>query len=437
MKTSKAALAAMALLGGSSFLAGSANAQYGGGQSAPPTTPQVPPRPAPSAPPPAGQPAQPERAYNLSRAERAALQPALIAVNASNWDAATAALPAAAAAAHGADAKYVVAQIRLRIGISTSNAPLQSQAIDELIASGGALPAEMPALLQTQMELANAAGDHAKAEHALSQLLALNPNDPTLILRVAQARAHANDGPGAVALYRRAIQAQQAAGRPVPPAWRQQVVAAAYQAHMPETTTYMRELLMDAPTPSNWHDALTIYKELGNANSALKLDIFRLMHAAGAMSAEGDFIQYSEAANEVRAFGEVKSILEEGLARNIFTANLAYARDRLGLATQRAADDRTSLAGEMRTTMAGGDGTAALRLGDAFFGYGQYAEAIQLYRAALQKGGQDANLVNTRLGAALALAGQRGEAETAFHAVTGPRAELAQLWLFWLSTRSH
>ena len=45
----------------------------------------------------------------------------------------------------------------------------------------------------------------------------------------------------------------------------------------------------------------------------------------------------------------------------------------------------------------------------------------------------DANLANIRLGAALALAGKRAEAETAFRAVTGPRAELAQLWLLWLS----
>ena len=59
------------------------------------------------------------------------------------------------------------------------------------------------------------------------------------------------------------------------------------------------------------------------------------------------------------------------------------------------------------------------------FGHGLYAEAAELYRAALQKGGEDPNLVNTRLGAALALAGRRPEAEAALRAVTGPRADLA------------
>ena len=59
-----------------------------------------------------------------------------------------------------------------------------------------------------------------------------------------------------------------------------------------------------------------------------------------------------------------------------------------------------------------------------------------LYRTALQKGSVDANLVNTRLGLSLALAGQKAEAEAAFKAVTGPRAELANFYLLWLSQRA-
>jgi len=73
-------------------------------------------------------------------------------------------------------------------------------------------------------------------------------------------------------------------------------------------------------------------------------------------------------------------------------------------------------------------------MGDAYYGYGEYGPAAELYRAALDKG-MDAGVANIRLGAALAMAGQRAPAEAAFRAVTGPRAELAQLWLLWLSRR--
>jgi hypothetical protein len=45
----------------------------------------------------------------------------------------------------------------------------------------------------------------------------------------------------------------------------------------------------------------------------------------------------------------------------------------------------------------------------------------------------DANVVNTRLGIALAASGDRTGAEAAFKTVTGPRAELANLWVAWLT----
>ncbi|HTU12633.1 MAG TPA: hypothetical protein VMG08_17210 [Allosphingosinicella sp.] len=392
-----------------------------------------PPAAAPGTPAAPAAPAQPQREYNLSRAERTAFAPVITALTAGDWATATTALATAAPAARGNDAKYLIGQIRLQIGVGTQNRALQSQGIDEMIASGGAQPSEMRALYENQLDFATAAGDTAKAQRAIAELQRLNPNDPTLFIRQARAMATSNPA-GAIALYQQAIEAQQRAGQPIPPEWRQNIAGIAVRARLPDTMRYMRELLAVSPTPAYWHDALAIYAETGNADSAMKLDIYRLMRAAGAMNSERDFIELSQAANEVRAFGEVQAVLQDGLRRNLITQNAAYARERLELATRRATDDRGSLADSRRTALAGNDAAAALGMGDAYYGYGQYAEAAELYRAAMQKG-TDAGVGNIRLGAALAMAGQRPQAEAAFRAVTGPRAELAQLWLLWLSTR--
>ena len=51
----------------------------------------------------------------------------------------------------------------------------------------------------------------------------------------------------------------------------------------------------------------------------------------------------------------------------------------------------------------------------------------------LTKSGVDSSLVNMRLGIALASSGDRAGAEAAFKAVSGPRGELAALWMAWLS----
>jgi tetratricopeptide (TPR) repeat protein len=399
------------------------------GQPAPPPPRMDPPRL--DTPPPApatAQPAQPGRNYNLTRQERTAFQPVLAAVTASDWATATTALAAVTPTSN--DGKYLVGQIRLRIGISTQNRAFQSQAIDEMIASGGALPTEMRALYENQLEFATAAGDTAKAARAMAALDAMNPNDPNRFIRQARIAA-ATDAPGALRLYRQAIELQTRNNQPIPVEWRQHMVQIAARNNLPETMPLMREWLVAAPTPALWHDVLAIYAD---RNAPLKLDTFRLMRAAGVMTSERDFIELSQAANEVRAFGEVKAVLEEGLRRNLITTNAAYARERIELANRRATDDRSSLAEGRRTALAGSDAAAALVMGDAYYGYGEYAPAAELYRAALQKGA-DAGTANIRLGAALALAGQRAQAEAAFRAVTGPRAELAQLWLLWLSTR--
>jgi hypothetical protein len=82
--------------------------------------------------------------------------------------------------------------------------------------------------------------------------------------------------------------------------------------------------------------------------------------------------------------------------------------------------------------MAAVTGGEALTTGDLYYGFGDYAKAAALYAAARQKGGIDDGVAGTRLGAALALAGRRPEAETALRSVAGVQADLAALWLVWL-----
>ena len=79
---------------------------------------------------------------------------------------------------------------------------------------------------------------------------------------------------------------------------------------------------------------------------------------------------------------------------------------------------------------------------DAAAGARRFEEAVPLYRAALQQPGVDRVAVGTRLGAALALAGRRTEAEAAFRGVAASGdsaaaarwyADLARFWLAWLA----
>jgi len=74
-------------------------------------------------------------------------------------------------------------------------------------------------------------------------------------------------------------------------------------------------------------------------------------------------------------------------------------------------------------------------IADAYYGYGDYAKAAELYRAALGKSGVDKDLANLRLGMALARSGDKAGASSSLNAVGGNQADVARLWKVYIATR--
>ena len=77
-----------------------------------------------------------------------------------------------------------------------------------------------------------------------------------------------------------------------------------------------------------------------------------------------------------------------------------------------------------------------LNVGDAWFGYGDYAKAVEFYRAALGKPDADKDLINLHLGMALARQGDQAGATAALNAAGGAQAQLAQYWLLYTNTKA-
>ena len=115
--------------------------------------------------------------------------------------------------------------------------------------------------------------------------------------------------------------------------------------------------------------------------------------------------------------------------------NKKLIKDIVAESTQKSARDRAEMQQSATAALAGTEAKRALVTGDAFFGYGDYAKAAELYRAALTKTGGDKDLINLHLGMALARAGDKAGASAALNAVAGPRAELAKYWLLYVNTR--
>ncbi|HLL59163.1 MAG TPA: hypothetical protein VK391_04650 [Allosphingosinicella sp.] len=373
----------------------------------------------------------------LTKAEAAALKPVEVAVSANDWATAATALAAAQPAATSADARYYVGRFQLQIGIGTNNAQLQSQGIDAMIASGGGDPTQIVTLYKNQGAIALQAKDYAKAEAAFSRWAQLAPSDVDAQMATAEVKFRQNKRQEALPLFERAIAARKASGQAVPENWYLLALQSALDAKMaPQAQTYSQALLTSYPSSKNWRNALLIYRQNNSLDQTSQLDLFRLMRATKALDNGDEWLRLADELARLRFYSEAKGVIEEGAAAGKVSRTNATAAAVLKETTARIASDRAALPGLEAGARSGANGSLALKLAEGYYGHGDYAKAAELYRLALQKGGVDANLVNSRLGMALALGGRRAEAETAFKAVTGARASLASYWLLWLAQRA-
>ena len=238
-------------------------------------------------------------------------------------------------------------------------------------------------------------------------------------------------------MLNRAIAARNATGQPVPESWYLRGLKLAFDNKLSGPAAELGRGLVSAyPGPENWRDALLAYRDLQPQDPALRLDVLRLMRAAGALAGERDYLTLATALSDAGLAPEAKAVLDAGVSARMVDAAKAPAKDLILSLGKRAAADRRAAAGLEAKAKADATGAGSLAAADAYLAQANHAKAAELYTAALAKGVADTALVQNRLGMALALAGRRPEAEAALRSVTGPRAGLANYWLLWLARRS-
>ncbi len=163
------------------------------------------------------------------------------------------------------------------------------------------------------------------------------------------------------------------------------------------------------------------------------LDLLRLMAASKSLQNAYSYNEYAESALKAGLPGEVKTLIDTGRARGEINATSLV--DVYRIATSSIDKDKASLPSSEKSAATAATGRPAANTANAFMGYGEYTKAADLYRVALQKGGIDADEVNTRLGIALARSGDKAGALDAFGKVggTGVRKKIAELWTVWVN----
>jgi tetratricopeptide (TPR) repeat protein len=336
-----------------------------------------------------------------------------------------------------ADDAYILAMLKLNSAIALKDNALIEQSLEAAIASGKLSAEDEVKFRRNLGAMALQRKDYGKAAAEFEKLVAMNPNDASLLVEIAELQRRQNQNQKSIATLQQAIAVQEKGGAKADESWYRRALAIAYDTKLPAETVSTSEALLKAyPNPTNWRDVLIIYRDGAKLDDQGNLDVMRLMRANSALTGERDYAEYAETATIRGLPGEAKSVLDEGVAKGALKSTTPFVKELLGSVNPKIASDKASLAGLEKEARAAANGRAALATADAHLGYGNWAKAAELYKVALAKGGVDANTVNTRLGFALGNAGDKAGAEAALAAVTAaPRGQLARYYGVWLGNK--
>jgi hypothetical protein len=398
-------------------------AQYGGSYD-PKPDPREAPRPAA---PTAGQVAPSKKAYK-------AIIELQAAVTANDAAAIAEKTAAAQAVATTKEDRYLIGQLQLKAAVARKDYPAAGTALAAVRASGY-LPADKVGALYRGLGVeAYKAKQYDQAASLLEAAMAVEPNSQEAVILLAEARIAQGRKAEGLALLQRAIQARVAAGQKPEESLYKRAVQAAYEARLPAASDLARDWLVAYPSKESWRNSIAIYRNLNQPDLESTLALLRLMRAAGALTVASDFTLYANALSEQSNFIEAQTALDQAIAAKQVDASNPQIQSIVAALKSKprpTAADLTAAAKSAET------GVSMLRIGDRFYGLGEYAKAVELYRQAMGKPGVDNNIANLHIGMALAASGDKAGATQAFNAVTGPRAGAAKYWLMFLQSRGY
>lgn len=357
------------------------------------------------------------------------------AVNANDTAKIPGAIAAAQAVVQTKEDRYFLGQLMLKAGLAAKDDAAVAAAGDVILNSGMATPETVRILRTNKAQTRYKAKDYVGASTELQALIAADPQNTDAMILLAETYENMGQSQQAVATFQKAIATKRAAGQPVPAEWGKRAVALAYNHKLPNLNAIVVDWIKSAPTSDNIRDAARIVGDSSGLSDADQIDLFRLQRAAGALKGESDYFRYANTASLKGFPGEAKTVLDQGFASGAINKTRPVFTNVYTSSSSKVAADKATLGTTEKNGLAAATARQAIVAGDVFLGYGDYAKAAGLYRAALTKSGADASLINLRLGEALAGSGDKAGAQAAFALVTGPMQSTAQLWSAWVASR--
>ena len=223
----------------------------------------------------------------------------------------------------------------------------------------------------------------------------------------------------------------KAAGKQPNQAAMQLMVNAQAQSNPAAAEQMLESVVLQSGSPDDWGRLIDHSFGASGMNDVLAMDLYRLKYLTHSLRGD-DAGLAGKLANQLYYPGDAVTILQSA---GVGGKDLATAKSN-------AAKEQGSLNAEIAAAKRG-SGQDAVKVGEALYGYGRYAEAEELSRLAISKGlGKcktrcDAAQPPLLRGIALVGQGKLAEAVTVFNGVTGSQAatKTAHLWSIYAQSK--
>lgn len=278
----------------------------------------------------------------------------------------------------------------------------------------------------------------AKAMEYLQRWLKTHPNDTDMTAVLGQLQYQSGQYKAAIDTMNGVITATEKAGQAPKEAYLQIVYASNYkQLENParpdkSTVAILEKLLRYYPKPTYW-EALLVAMAQQQSPDAVRFQLDRLMLAVGVLKSGTEYFEMAQLANNFGFPGEALSVLETGYEAKALGVNAGKERDdRLMAQIKKAAEsDRSSLPAQDKKARAAATGDPDALLGEAYYGYGQYPQAIEALERGLGKGGvKKVDQAQIALGISYLRNKQADQAKAAFKKVPAD-SELGRIASLW------
>jgi tetratricopeptide (TPR) repeat protein len=377
---------------------------------------------------------------DYSKEFRTLAVPVQTAVTEKKWAEVLAALPALEAIPTPTlDDKKAIATWRLQATQGVGDQDAFAAAIEDFLAKGYAAPENVGAMHRQLAAHYSAKKDNAKALEHFQKFVDATPDvEPDEYVTLGRLYLQANQFPEACQNIGKAIDLTKSKGAKPKEMWFQLRDRCFIEMKDEAARVANLEALVgEYPDKEYYGRIVALYQAQTNDDRIVMLNAYRVAVSdpAGGLATVGAYLSYADTALVSGSPGEAQRALERGMKEGI-VPDAGTNQQLVAQAKAAVASDKKTLPGEAASAAKNPKGELDVKVGLGFYSTGDYAQAAEVIRSGIAKGGvtrlDDANLL---LGAALVELGKKDEARAAFEAAKAAApagshlGRIAELWL--------